>query len=239
MDKTINSGLVFYKGSSGWTVYRESWNGDYETLHNPQNFIRNATPEENVRLNISWDYYMKGNIFFGSQVPHIGYYVVTEIFVEIFHAYGGKALEVFGKVFYCEESPNGPFLDIDKSIRLQTLFNYHSEYINKSFYKKNPKSLISKIIYVKSVDLIRTTFKKNGIEQKYQTYKVIWSVLNDQNNTKNYFDTEPKPVDNKDFDEIDPENIEPENEFDPEDLMPEDDYCSEDFSDEEEFYPED
>ena len=189
-----------------WVVRAES-NGEtsYACL-GAKPFIRICTPAENDHIN----YQIKNKFGIREQVPQVAYYLIKEIFSQ--KSYKLKEDEDVAKILYSVNGEEGSFIDTNMSIRLQPLFNFHSEYVNKRYYKDNPKSLINKKIHVESVNLIW-----NSPERKYQTYKVVWSVLNDQIRSVSNLGDDPDAYDFGDFDEGDPKEI-----FDPANIDPED-----------------
>jgi len=124
-----------------------------------------------------YEYSMNGKVGFSSKIPRVGYYQIKEVYLNDFMGYGITRKEYFAKAIYCRNASTESFQDDGNEIliRLQPLFNFHSESVNKIYYNDQPKLLTNKKIHIESVNLVW-----NSPEMKYQTYKIVWSVLNDQ-----------------------------------------------------------
>ena len=167
----------------------------------------------------------------------MGFYQIKDIHQQ--KKYNSEDKEDVARISF-KESLDKKFVDMGMSVRLQPLFNFVSECLNddKLGFKKNPSGLVGTTIHVESFDLVDSTY--NG--QTLKANKVRWSILDFPVTSENG-NAEKKIIDEF-FDpdalidyELYPDGLIVQDEIDPNDLEPDDEFYAEDFIGDE-FLPE-
>lgn len=214
-----------------WVLKSESATEKIYQIRNlASQYIRVCTPEANKQLNERLEILRKSLI--------VGFYQIKDIHQQ--KKYKSEDKEDFARISF-KESLDKKFVDMGMSVRVQPLFNFVSECLNgdKLGFKKNPSGLVGKTIHVESFDLVDSTYKGETTKAN----KVRWSILDSPvTSEKNIAE---KEVIDEFFDpdalidyELYPDGFIVQDEIDPNDLEPDDAFNAEDFIGDDDFLPE-